>query len=140
MPDEVWNVTHPLEVRQMPISSSNGSTAWQDAVDAEPRRYCAFRWAAALRPKALGSVGNSNVHTLGEVDNVIVTVPSLIEAADSLARMHASRGLRVAVVPQQDVFDAFSSGVADPTAIKMLMMMLTDRAELSDGAIQHLAI
>ena len=136
VPDEVWNVSDPLEVKQMPISSSNGSTAWQDAVDAEPRRYCAFRWAAALRPKALGPVGNSNVHGLGEVDNVIVTVPGLIEAADSLARMHASRGLRVAVVPQQDVFDAFSSGVADPTAIKMLMMMLTDRAELSDGAIQ----
>ena len=38
VPDEVWNVSDPLEVKQMPISSSNGSTAWQDAVDAEPRR------------------------------------------------------------------------------------------------------
>ena len=83
-----------------------------------PKRYVAFRWSSVLRPEALGAAGNSNVHGLGEVDNVIVTVPGLVEAADSLASLHAARGMRVAVVPQQDVFDAFSAGVADPTALK----------------------
>ena len=135
-PDEVWDVTDPLEVKRVATTNANGSIVWQDAVGDAPRRYAAFRWSSVLRPEALGGVGNSNVHGLGEVDNVIVTVPGLLEAADSLASLHAARGLRVAVVPQQDVFDAFSSGVADPTAVKMLMMMLTDRAAQSDGAIQ----
>ena len=135
-PDEVWDVTDPLEVKRLATTSANGSTVWQDAVGDAPKRYAAFRWSSVLRPEALGAVGNSNVHGLGEVDNVIVTVPGLLEAADSLASLHAARGLRVAVVPQQDVFDAFSAGVADPTAVKMLMMMLTDRAAQSDGAIQ----
>lgn len=136
VPDEVWDVTNPLEVKRMPIDEVDGSTVWRDAVGVSPKRYVAFNWTSALRPTPLGPVGNSNVHALGEVDNVIVTVPSLLEAADSLASLHAARGLRVAVVLQQDVFDAFSAGVADPTAIKMLMMMLTDRAAQSDGAIQ----
>ncbi|MEC8360973.1 MAG: C25 family cysteine peptidase, partial [Bacteroidota bacterium] len=135
-PDEVWDVTDPLEVKRVATTNANGSTVWQDVVGDAPKRYAAFRWSSVLRPEALGAVGNSNVHGLGEVDNVIVTVPGLLEAADSLASLHAARGLRVAVVPQQDVFDAFSSGVADPTAVKMLMMMLTDRAAQSDGAIQ----
>ena len=134
-PDEVWDVTDPLEVKRVATNNANGSTVWQDAVGDVPKRYAAFRWPSVLRPEALGAVGNSNVHGLGEVDNVIVTVPGLLEAADSLASLHAARGLRVAVVPQQDVFDAFSAGVADPTAVKMLMMMLTDRAAQSDGAI-----
>ena len=123
----------------MATTSGNGSTVWQDAVGDAAKRYAAFRWSAVLRPEALGAVGNSNVHGLGEVDNVIVTVPGLLEAADSLASLHAARGLRVAVVPQQDVFDAFSAGVADPTAVKMLMMMLRDRALQSDGAIRAAA-
>ena len=135
-PDEVWDVTDPLAVTRMPTTTSNGSTVWRDIVADAPKRYCAFRWSSTRRPQALGPVGNSNVHGLGEVDNVIVTVPRLMEAADSLASLHAARGLRVAVVLQQDVFDGFSSGVSDPTAIKMLMMMLTDRAAQSDGAIQ----
>ena len=67
------------------------------------------------------------------VDYVVVTTPSLQQAADSLATLHAGLGKRVAVVMQQDVFDAFSSGTSDPTSIKMLMMMFNDRAELRVG-------
>ena len=90
-----------------------------------------------------GSVENSNLHALNNVDYVIVSTPVLMAAADSLATLHASTGLRVAVVPQQDVFNAFSAGVSDPTAIKMLMMMLNDRAEQSMGVVappQHLLL
>ena len=134
-PDEVWDVTNPLEVRRMQTSQENGSLVWADACADEPRRYWAFRWNSVKRPQPLGQVGNSNVHGLGEVDYVIVTTPNLKEAADSLANIHAGLGKRVAVVHQQAVFDAFSSGVSDPTAIKMLMMMLRDRAEASMGAI-----
>lgn len=134
-PDEVWEVTDPLEVKRMPVVSESGSTVWRDVQGPEPKRYVAFRWSSAKRPVALGAAGNSNVHGLGEVDYVMVTVPALRQAADSLASLHASLGKRVAVVPQQEVFDAFSSGASDPTAIKMLMMMLRDRAEASLGQI-----
>ena len=135
-PDEVWDVTDPLEVRRMSTTTENGSIVWRDAVSVQPKHYVAFRWNAVKRPVALGSVGNSNVHGLGAVDHVIVTVPFLKEPADSLAQIHASRGRNVAVVMQQDIFDAFSSGVSDPTAIKMLMMMLSDRAAQSGGAFE----
>ena len=134
-PDEVWDVSDPLGVKRMLVSAESGSTVWRDAQGPEPKHYNAFRWSSAKRPQAIGPVGNSNVHGLGEVDYVIVTAPFLSPAADSLASLHASLGKRVAVVPQQDVFDAFSSGAPDPTAIKMLMMMLRDRAEASQGAI-----
>ena len=134
-PDEVWDVTDPLEVKRMPVFSESGSTVWRDVQGGQPKRYAAFRWNAAKRPVALGDAGNSNVHGLGEVDYVMVTVPALRPAADSLAALHAALGKRVAVVQQQDVFDAFSSGAGDPTAIKMLMMMLRDRAEASQGQV-----
>ena len=130
----VWDVTDPLDVARVLTTLMDGHhmarSPWGRA-----SRYTAFKWNAVKRPVVLGPVPNSNVHGVGEVDYVIVTVPSLLPAADSLASLHASQGLRVAVVPQQDVFDAFSSGVADPTAIKMLMMMLTDRATQSQGSI-----
>ena len=133
VPDQVWDVTNPLEVERMTIGAVNGSTVWKDELTGVPRRYMAFRWNDVLRPIPLGAVGNSNVHGLGQVDYVVVTTPSLQQAADSLANIHAGLGKRVAVVMQQDVFDAFSSGTSDPTSIKMLMMMLRDRAELSAG-------
>ena len=42
--------------------------------------------------------------------------------------MHADEGLTVLLTTQRAVFDEFSSGSVDPTAIKMLMMMLRDRS------------
>ncbi len=134
-PDEVWDVTDPLDVQRMAISNASGSTSWKSALGSVPKRFWAFRWSNATRPEVLGPAGNSNVHGLGEVDYVVVTVPNLLPAADSLAQIHALLGKRVAVVLQQDVFDAFSSGVSDPTAIKMLMMMLQDRAAASAGEV-----
>ena len=142
-PDEVWDVTDPLEVKRMAVQGTSGNTVWRDVQLGETKRYLAFRWNAVNRPSPLGSVENSNVHALTDVDHVIVSTPALMPAADSLATLHAATGLRVAVVPQQDVFNAFSAGVSDPTAIKMLMMMLNDRAEQSMGVVsppQHLLL
>ena len=135
MPDEIWDVTDRMETKRIPWGVENDKAVWRQATSDYPQRFVAFRWSSAKRPIPLGNVPNSNVHGLGEVDYVIVSVPSLMEAADSLANLHAARGLRVAVVPQRDVFDALSSGVADPTAIKMLMMMLQDRSDQSMGAL-----
>ena len=110
----IWDVTDRLETKRIPWGVENDKAVWRLATDEFPQRFVAFRWSSAKRPIPLGNVPNSNVHGLGEVDYVIVTVPGLSEAADSLASLHAARGLRVAVVPQRDVFDALSSGVADP--------------------------
>ena len=135
MPDEIWDVTDRMETKRIPWGVENDKAVWRQATSDDPQRFVAFRWSSAKRPIPLGNVPNSNVHGLGEVDYVIVSVPSLMEAADSLANLHAARGLRVAVVPQRDIFDALSSGVADPAAIKMLMMMLQDRSDQSMGAL-----
>ena len=132
--DAIWDVTNPHEVAEVAWSVQGNGLAWRDHANA-PKKYLAFRRSGALRPEAMGAVGNSNIHGVGEVDYVIVTNPVFQNAADSLASIHASRGLRVAVVLQQDIFDGFSSGVSDPTAVKMLMMMLQDRAVVSGGEV-----
>lgn len=132
--DEVWDVSNPLEVKRVDLAAEGNAVTWTSPAT-EVKRFCAFRWGASLRPEVLGPASNSNLHSLGETDYVIVTIPELQAPADSLAALHASLGKRVSVVQQQDVFDAFNSGVSDPTAIKMLMMMLRDRALQSDGAM-----
>ena len=142
-PDEVWDVTNPLEVKRMNVQTTAGNTVWQDFQEGLAKRYLAFRWNSTKRPTPLGPVDNSNVHALTIVDYVIISTPDLMPASDSLASLHAATGLRVAVVPQQEVFNAFSSGMSDPTAIKMLIMMLNDRAEQSMGDVappQHLLL
>ena len=125
-PDAVWDVTNPLDVRNVSASAQPEGWTWKAPVDTV-RRFWAFRWSAALRPTPLAAVAPSNLHGLPHAEYVIVTVPGLKAPADSLASLHRLQGMSVEVVLQRDVFQAFSSGQPDPTAIKMLMMMLRDR-------------
>ncbi len=125
-PDAVWDVSNPLDVRDVMASAQPEGWTWKAPVDTV-RRFWAFRWSAALRPTPLGSITPSNLQSLPNTELVIVTVPGLKAPADSLASLHRLQGMTAEVVLQRDVFQAFSSGQPDPTAIKMLMMMLRDR-------------
>lgn len=53
-----------------------------------------------------------------QVDYIMISHNSLMEAVEPLAEMHRRRGLAVSVVDVQDVFDEFNHGVVNPRALK----------------------
>ena len=78
-------------------------------------------------------VANQNLHDLSGVDMIILTADKFISQAEELADIHRDvDSLSVEVVTQQSVFNEFSSGTPDPTAIRAFMKMLYDRA-VNDG-------
>ena len=83
-----------------------------------------------LAPNLEGVVANQNIHgIIGQPDFVIVSHPNFINEANSLASFHENiDSLDVAVVQTTQVYNEFSSGAQDVTAIKGLMRMLYERA------------
>jgi Peptidase family C25 len=53
-----------------------------------------------------------------QVDYIMVTHSTLLEKSRRLAEFHRGRGLSVALVDVQDIYDEFNFGVLDPRAIK----------------------
>ncbi|MEZ5330997.1 MAG: C25 family cysteine peptidase [Thermoanaerobaculia bacterium] len=51
-------------------------------------------------------------------DYLIVSHASLLDAIEPLAQLHRARGLRVAVVDVQDLYDEFNDGIEHPVAIR----------------------
>ena len=83
-------------------------------------------------PVKVGEVRNQNLHGLGPVDMVIVVPASdrLTAAAERLAAAHrAIDSLSVAVVRADMIYNEFSSGTPDATAIRRFMKMLYDRSD-----------
>ena len=56
--------------------------------------------------------------TAQQADYLIITHPRLRQAIAPLAAFHRSRGLRVAVIDVQDVYDEFNHGIVHPRAIR----------------------
>ncbi|MGY8941650.1 MAG: type IX secretion system sortase PorU [Flavobacteriales bacterium] len=125
----IWDISDPCQPKQMPFEWNLASDAvtWKASSD-QSNRFVLFKDYNFLTPAFHGAVGQVDLHAVQQADLVIVTRPAYLEASERLAQLHADEGLSVLVTTQRAVFDEFSSGNPDPSAIKMLMMMLRDRA------------
>ena len=124
---QVWDITQPSQPEQLEITFDGEFVRWTSRADSLAR-FVAFHGTNFPAPQFIGDVQPTNLHAVTQADLVIVTRPAYMEAAQELAQLHADEGLHVLLTTQRAVFDEFSSGSVDPTAVKMLMMMLRDKA------------
>lgn len=92
------------------------------------REFVASNGLNFFTPEKIGFVANQNLHALPQADYLIVTHPSFIEQANRLANLHIAEGLTVHVVTTNQIYNEFSSGMLDPTAIRSFGKMFYDRA------------
>lgn len=130
----VWDVTNPRRPAAVALDAGGSFLARTDTL----REFVAFRPEATLpTPRLFGKVVNQNLHALnadGKLDLVIVSYPPFRAEAERLAA-HRRRhnGLRVAVVTTTEVYNEYSSGAQDVTAIRDFMRQVYDRAPASQN-------
>lgn len=122
----VWDVTDARHPVKMNTTFSGNQVRF--ANDAQRlREYVAFS-NTFLIPQPEGKVFNQNLHNITEKDFLIITYPGFLQEAQRLASFHRQRnGLRTEVVTTEQVFNEFSSGIPDPTAIRDFVKMYYDR-------------
>jgi len=124
----VWDVTYP----QQPVimnGSLSGST-YSFTQDASMlHEFAAMNSTNLYTPVYSGMVANQNLHGLGQSDFIIVTYPDFLAQAQQLAAYHqAHDNMRVAVATTAQVYNEFSSGAQDISAIRDFAKMFYDRA------------
>lgn len=84
--------------------------------------------------KVIGRVENQDLHALPHCDMLIVTAPAYLSEANRLAAYRRSHdGLSVTVLTPEKIYNEFSSGGQDPTAIRLLTKKLQPRYLLLIG-------
>lgn len=129
---QVWEVTNPLSpVRKTGTLSGNEFRFRDEAPDL--REYIAFQ--GYLTPIAQGRIANQDIHGLAVPDYILVTPPFLLTQANRLAQYHRQRNqLEVAVLTTTEIYQEFSSGQPDPSAIRNCLKMFYDRARTAGGS------
>ena len=76
-----------------------------------------------------GKIENQNLHNFGsEIEYVIITHPNFLSAANRLAEFHENEDNLVSrVVTPQQIYNEFSSGMQDASAIRDFLKMLYRR-------------
>lgn len=125
--NEVWDVTDITNVQRLQTDEVDGDIVFRQ-VQNGVREYISFISGGYPTPRAVGPVSNQNIHDWSEVEMVIVSSPLLKSYADQLAEHRMEQGMNVQVVTPMEVYNEFSSGNPDVTAIKMMMKHLYDEA------------
>ena len=119
----IWDITVPTAPKN--VLHNNGSFSLPGDV---LRRFIVFEQANFKRPLLLGAMGNQNLHALGYADNLVVTNSLFYSQAKQLADFHLSHdGLSYHLVTLEQVYNEFSSGQQDPTAIRNFVRMFWQR-------------
>ncbi|WP_425575676.1 type IX secretion system sortase PorU [Nemorincola caseinilytica] len=124
----IWDVTDP----QMPVAlngSLAGSTYTFSRDAATLHEFAAMNSQNVYSPVYSGAVANQNLHGAAQVDNIIVTNKAFLQAANDLANYHRTHdNLRVLVVTPEEIYNEFSSGGQDISAIRDFVRMFYKRA------------
>lgn len=135
----VWDVTDPLDIKEMNTSAVNGGVAWISDYSGE-RTYAAWdENASFLSTSFVKNISNQNLHALSTPDMVIFTVSSWKNQAERIAQLHrnSSDSLKVHVVVQDYVFNEFSSGMPDVNAFRKMLKMMWDRGNESSSPLKY---
>ncbi len=137
---QIWDISsihNPIRINYTLEGANATFTARTDTL----RQFVAFQPGDAYSPSLVGEVPNQNLHGLNQPDMVIVAHPDYLTHAQELAGIHAQNdGLTVAVVTPEQVYNEFSSGNPDVSAIRNLMRMLYQRATSEDELPQYLLL
>jgi len=127
---EIWDITNPQRPRRQ-ITGAGGQESVFGFNSQSLKTFLAFRPNGSFpQPEAVGPVANQNLHAINRLNMVILYHPEFEESARRLAEHRRNHsGLEVAAVPVQRVFNEFSSGRKDPSAIRNFMRMLYERDE-----------
>jgi hypothetical protein len=138
----IWDISDYQNIKQI-VGVLNGSTYTFRANADTVREYIAFNAGsnAIKEPFSFGVVENQNLHGLGFYDMIIVSHSQFYDQSQRLADLHfANDGLRSLVVTPQKIYNEFSGGNQDVTAIKQFVKMFYDRASTEQEMPKYLLL
>jgi len=129
---QIWNLTNPTQAYIANTSWQGDTLCWLGSND-KPQLFVAIQPSTSFAtPATRGKVYNQNIHQqLRGVQHVIVTPEAFRSAAEQLRQVHEQHNPkeRWLVVSDEEVYNEFSSGTPDASAIRWMMKYLWDIAE-----------
>ena len=146
----VWRVSRLGEIEGVKSTMSGGSltvpfsSEETDKVTWQTEELVALNPASAFpSPTVVGKIANQDLHALANLDLVIVVPASgkLLAQAQRLADAHTTYdSLRSVVLTIDKVYNEFSGGTPDATALRRFMKMLYDNATSESNRPKNLLL
>ncbi|MCO7318915.1 type IX secretion system sortase PorU [Riemerella anatipestifer] len=132
--DRVWDVSDVTNVKNKKnLNSANNlfTLAYLANSDTFNNEFVAFKLDVAYTPSFIGRIENQNLQALTDVDYLIITSSDFATEAKRLADYHTQKnGFKTAIVEPGKIYNEYSSGGQDLTAIRNFISHLKNNGRL----------
>lgn len=124
----VWEITNPIQVSKQVTTLENSMLNFNATTDVL-KRFVVFTANNLTSPTSIGKVENQNLHGMTDVPTMLIVTHSdfLGIAQDFADYKTKEKGILTKVVLVNQIYNEFSSGAQDITAIRDMAKMLYDR-------------
>lgn len=126
----LWDVTDINNVMIQKTYDDGGKSSFVVNPSDKLLKFLAFSIGSEMIPKMIGKIENQNLHSLDPVDFIIISHPDFKKQAEKIGEFHKTQsGYSYLVAFPEKIYNEFSSGAVDVTAIRDFIKMLYDRAD-----------
>lgn len=123
----VWDVSSKTNPQIIEGTLAGNTFSFKQSTDTL-REFFVFNENGFAKPKFIKKVDNQDLHALGQFDYIIVSPKQFMGQANRLGSLHQGNGLSTLVVDVETIYNEFSSGNQDATAIRRFVKMFYERA------------
>ena len=125
----LWDVTNALHPVEQVFDYRSGKVEFAFESDEQLRKFLLFKPEDVVNiPLSGEAIDNQNLHSISDVDMLVVYHEDFREAANAISEHRRSfNDFNVAAVDIKEVYNEFSSGKKDPTALRDFVKMVYDR-------------
>ncbi len=129
---EIWGITSPHFPQAIDFQKTNDVVQFT-LDDAQERDFIIFDGNSYVEPVDIHEIPNQNLHAISNLNMIIVAPDMFLDQANRLAQIHETvDNLKSVVVTPEQIYNEFSSGSQDVTAIRDFMKMLYDREDFGE--------
>lgn len=124
---KIWDITNPVHTRLVNGNHTSNTITFRMNADTI-HEFVAYDGSSFKQVQFIEKIDNQNLHALNPPHYLIITHPDFIDQAYRLASFHANRNdFDVEVVTPQQIYNEFSSGTPDISALRDFIKMLYDK-------------
>ena len=124
----LWEVSDQHAPQKIRTSLNGSNLGFVDSV-VQQHEYIVFDPAKVASPQFIGKISNQNLHLISSTAVIIITEKTLMEQAIRLRDFHSTTDRMTGmVVDIEEIYNEFSSGTPDPSAVRNFLKMLVDRS------------
>lgn len=136
----VLDISNHLNPKKI-ICNFDGTTLKFKSPTDTIKQFIVFSNLNFLSPEVVGEIANQDLHALPQSEYIIVSHPNFLNYANELADLHRNNDkMSAIVVTTEQIYNEFSSGSPDVSAIRDFVKMFYDRGLTNQSSPKYLLL